>query len=136
MRAAAGMRLSKGREAFENGGQIPTIWPQLHRQVERDREQQDAKCRQHHPPDQRLNEALAPYRVQWSRPTDDPQPLPYLESKDNRAAGAFDIRLEVLIQTAKMRGAVPGPNANPRMPGKSRDAHNANNATATITRPP
>jgi len=50
-------------------------------------------------------EALAPYRVPWARPTDDPQPLPYLESKDNRACGAFDIRLEVLIQTAKMRDA-------------------------------
>jgi fumarylacetoacetase len=50
-------------------------------------------------------EALAPYRVQWSRPTGDPQPLPYLESKDNRAAGAFDIRLEVLVQTAKMQAA-------------------------------
>jgi fumarylacetoacetase len=50
-------------------------------------------------------EALAPYRVPWTRPADDPQPLPYLESKDNRAAGAFDIRLEVLIQTAKMRDA-------------------------------
>jgi fumarylacetoacetase len=50
-------------------------------------------------------EALAPYRVPWTRPTGDPQPLPYLESKDNRAGGAFDIRLEVLIQTAKMRAA-------------------------------
>ena len=50
-------------------------------------------------------EALAPYRVPWTRPTEDPQPLPYLESKDNRAAGAFDIRLEVLIQSAKMRAA-------------------------------
>jgi fumarylacetoacetase len=50
-------------------------------------------------------EALAPYRVPWTRPIDDPQPLPYLESKDNRAAGAFDIRLEVLIQTAKMQAA-------------------------------
>ena len=50
-------------------------------------------------------EALAPYRVPWTRPIEDPQPLPYLESKDNRAAGAFDIRLEVLIQTAKMRAA-------------------------------
>jgi fumarylacetoacetase len=50
-------------------------------------------------------EALAPYRVPWTRPADDPQPLPYLESKDNRAAGAFDIHLQVLIETARMRAA-------------------------------
>jgi fumarylacetoacetase len=50
-------------------------------------------------------EALAPYRLPWTRPADDPQPLPYLESKDNRAAGAFDIQLQVLIETAKMRAA-------------------------------
>jgi fumarylacetoacetase len=50
-------------------------------------------------------EALAPYRVPWTRPTDDPQPLAYLESKDNRAAGALDICLEALIQTANMRAA-------------------------------
>jgi len=50
-------------------------------------------------------EALAPYRVPWTRPSDDPQPLAYLEWEDNRAAGAFDIQLEVLIQTDKMRAA-------------------------------
>ncbi len=48
-------------------------------------------------------EALAPYRHEWSRDTSDPQPLPYLESADLRAHGAFDVELEVLIQTAKMR---------------------------------
>jgi fumarylacetoacetase len=50
-------------------------------------------------------EALAPYRIPWTRPADDPQPLPYLESKENRATGAFDIRLQVLIETAKLRAA-------------------------------
>jgi len=48
-------------------------------------------------------EALAPYRQAWSRPSDHPQPLPYLESHDNRNAGAVDMHLEVLIQTAKMK---------------------------------
>jgi len=48
-------------------------------------------------------EALAPYRVAWTRPADDPQPLPYLDSQSNRNAGAFDIRLEVRIETAQMR---------------------------------
>jgi fumarylacetoacetase len=48
-------------------------------------------------------EALAPYRKAWSRDAADPQPLPYLESGDLRESGAFDIQLEVLLQTAKMR---------------------------------
>lgn len=48
-------------------------------------------------------EALAPYRRAWERPADHPQPLPYLESQQNRARGALDIRLEVLLQTERMR---------------------------------
>ncbi|MDO8652652.1 MAG: fumarylacetoacetase [Undibacterium sp.] len=48
-------------------------------------------------------DALAPYRKAWSRDTADPQPLPYLESNDLRDSGAFDIELEVLLQTEKMR---------------------------------
>jgi fumarylacetoacetase len=48
-------------------------------------------------------EALAPYRTAWSRPAGDPQPLQYLDTPGNRAAGAIDIELEVLIQTAAMR---------------------------------
>ncbi|TCO83821.1 fumarylacetoacetate hydrolase [Plasticicumulans lactativorans] len=48
-------------------------------------------------------EALAPYRVGWTRPAADPQPLAYLESPALRAAGAFDIRLEVALETAAMR---------------------------------
>src|SRR5262249_7195097 len=48
-------------------------------------------------------DALAPYRVPFERPADDPQPLPYLDSAADREAGAFDIRLEVGLQTAAMR---------------------------------
>ena len=36
-------------------------------------------------------------------PAGDPQPLPYLDSAFNRAAGALDITLEVWLQTARMR---------------------------------
>ncbi|MCX7218323.1 MAG: fumarylacetoacetase [Burkholderiales bacterium] len=50
-------------------------------------------------------EALAPYRSAWSRDAADPQPLPYLESSDLRDSGAFDIALEVLLQTAAMRSS-------------------------------
>ncbi|HUL68220.1 MAG TPA: fumarylacetoacetase [Burkholderiaceae bacterium] len=48
-------------------------------------------------------EALAPYRAAWSRPDGDPQPLPYLDAPANRAEGAFDIQLEVQIETEAMR---------------------------------
>lgn len=48
-------------------------------------------------------EALAPYRVQWQRPADDPQPMPYLQSETNRREGAFDIQLRVGLQTSRMR---------------------------------
>jgi fumarylacetoacetase len=54
-------------------------------------------------------EALAPYRVQWQRAAGDPQPLAYLDSAANRDAGAFDIRLEVLLETQRMRAAGEGP---------------------------
>lgn len=50
-------------------------------------------------------EALAPYRVPFSRPSEDPQPLPYLESQQNRQSGSLDIQLEVALSTAKMREA-------------------------------
>lgn len=50
-------------------------------------------------------EALAPFRVAFERPAEDPQPLPYLDSETNRAKGAFSIELEVLLQTARMREA-------------------------------
>ena len=48
-------------------------------------------------------QALAPFRAPFNRPEADPQPLAYLDSQWNREAGAVDIRLEALIQTAKMR---------------------------------
>ncbi len=48
-------------------------------------------------------EALAPFRAAHARPEGDPQPLAYLDSPHNRAAGALDITLEVQLQTAKMR---------------------------------
>ena len=48
-------------------------------------------------------EALEPYRTAWTRPEDDPQPLDYLESAANREQGGFDLTLEVLLETRKMR---------------------------------
>jgi fumarylacetoacetase len=57
-------------------------------------------------------EALAPYRVAPpERPAGDPQPLAYLDSARNRQAGAFDIQLQVLLETGAMRarGEAPAP---------------------------
>ena len=54
-------------------------------------------------------EALAPFRAPFIRPDGDPQPLPYLDSAANRAAGALDIQLQVLLQTAAMREAGMAP---------------------------
>lgn len=49
-------------------------------------------------------EALEPYRCpQPERPAGDPQPLPYLADEKDQAQGAFDIELEVLIQSERMR---------------------------------
>ena len=50
-------------------------------------------------------EALAPFRHPFSRPATDPRPLPYLESAANNESGAFDIKLEVWLQTHTMREA-------------------------------
>lgn len=50
-------------------------------------------------------EALAPYRTAFSRPAEDPQPLPYLSSDANREQGALDVQLTVAIQTPQMRDA-------------------------------
>ncbi|MBY4678147.1 fumarylacetoacetase [Marinobacterium arenosum] len=50
-------------------------------------------------------EALAPYRVEWTRDAADPQPLPYLDSAATRSEGAIDIQLEVLLETEQMRNA-------------------------------
>lgn len=54
-------------------------------------------------------EALAPFRTEWTRPAGDPQPLPYLESAENRARGAFDVQLEAWLESAQMRAARSGP---------------------------
>ncbi|GAA6206335.1 MULTISPECIES: fumarylacetoacetase [Thalassotalea] len=48
-------------------------------------------------------EALAPYKAHWTRDEADPQPMPYLESSQNRASGSFDINLQVLLETDAMR---------------------------------
>lgn len=54
-------------------------------------------------------EALAPYRSAFAHPEGDPQPLPYLSSAANSAAGAIDIELQALIETPRMKaeGAAP-----------------------------
>jgi fumarylacetoacetase len=53
-------------------------------------------------------EALAPYRVPWTRPSDDPQPLDYLDSEQLRRNGAIDLQLEAWIESAKMRASSVG----------------------------
>ena len=53
-------------------------------------------------------EALAPYRVAFTRPEADPQPMPYLDSEANRQQGALDIQLQVGLLTPTMREAGQG----------------------------
>ncbi|MCK6433254.1 MAG: fumarylacetoacetase [Aquabacterium sp.] len=53
-------------------------------------------------------EALAPFRVPFVRPDEDPQPLPYLDDAEQRRAGALDIQLEVWLETTTSRGAGRG----------------------------
>jgi fumarylacetoacetase len=49
-------------------------------------------------------EALAPFRVPaFARATGDPAPLPYLTDEADQAGGGIDVRLEVLLSTARMR---------------------------------
>jgi fumarylacetoacetase len=48
-------------------------------------------------------EALAPYRVPFAHPPEDPQPLPYLDSPGNRASGGLDIQLSADLLTPRMR---------------------------------
>jgi fumarylacetoacetase len=55
-------------------------------------------------------EALAPYRTApFARPEGDPQPMAYLDSEYNRAAGGLDMKLEVLLLTPAMRAAGAAP---------------------------
>lgn len=50
--------------------------------------------------------ALAPFRVPMApRDAEDPQPLPYLHSAQDQAAGTFDIALEVKLRTRRMLSA-------------------------------
>ena len=51
------------------------------------------------------SEALAPFRAAWTRDEADPQPMPYLESQQNRDLGSLDLNLQVLIETQAMRKA-------------------------------
>ena len=49
-------------------------------------------------------EALAPFRqAQAPRAANDPQPLPYLFSESDQAAGALNLRLEAFLLSAEMR---------------------------------
>ena len=48
-------------------------------------------------------EALAPFRTKFERPAGDPQPLPYLDARENRERGGLNIVLEVCLQTSKMK---------------------------------
>jgi fumarylacetoacetase len=48
-------------------------------------------------------EALAPFRTAWSRPSEDPQPLPYLNYDGLTQSGAIDMYLEASLQTSQMR---------------------------------
>ena len=49
-------------------------------------------------------EALAPFRVPaFARPTEDPRPLPHLHDDANEKEGGFDLRLEALLLTSRMR---------------------------------
>jgi fumarylacetoacetase len=50
-------------------------------------------------------DALEPFRKPLVRPEGDPKPLPYLDSAANSARGAFDIQLEVVLQTPAMAAA-------------------------------
>ena len=50
-------------------------------------------------------EALAPFRLPFTRVEGDPQPLAYLDCEANRLAGNIDVSLQVLIQTEAMRDA-------------------------------
>lgn len=54
-------------------------------------------------------EALAPFRTPWGRPAGEPPPLQYLDTPAVRAGGALDMRLEVWLQSARMRSAGTAP---------------------------
>jgi fumarylacetoacetase len=57
-----------------------------------------------------MPDALEPFRVPAAeRPEGDPQPLPYLSSKENQERGGIDLHLEVWLETEQMRREGAGP---------------------------
>ena len=54
-------------------------------------------------------EALEPFRTQWNRGAGEPQPMPYLSSDANRAKGAYDVQMQVLMTTEQSRAASTPP---------------------------
>ncbi|HMN78788.1 MAG TPA: fumarylacetoacetate hydrolase family protein, partial [Burkholderiaceae bacterium] len=50
-------------------------------------------------------DALEPFRSRFARPTGDPEPLPHLWCDELAERGAFDIRVEMTLQSAAMREA-------------------------------
>ena len=55
-------------------------------------------------------EALAPFRTPaFERPTDDPQPLPYLHATENHSHGGIDLIVEVYLVSRRMREAAIAP---------------------------
>lgn len=54
-------------------------------------------------------EALEPFRTQWNRGAGEPQPMPYLSSDANRAMGAYDVQMQVLMTTEQSRAASTPP---------------------------
>ncbi|HEX7023820.1 MAG TPA: fumarylacetoacetase [Gemmatimonadales bacterium] len=49
-------------------------------------------------------EALEPFRIPvLPRPAGDPEPLPYLDSEENRIRGGFELELSVYLASARMR---------------------------------
>ncbi|HEU5296553.1 MAG TPA: fumarylacetoacetase [Burkholderiaceae bacterium] len=53
-------------------------------------------------------DALAPFRKPFVRAAGEPAPLPYLDSPQVRECGAFDVALEIWLQTESMRKAGSG----------------------------
>ncbi len=50
-------------------------------------------------------EAFAPFRMPFTRSSNDPQPMPYLASEANSRSGAINMTLEVWLQTKAMANA-------------------------------
>lgn len=54
-------------------------------------------------------EALEPYRAGWARPEGDPSPLPHLWSPELSERGSIDIRVQIFLQTERMRAEAEPP---------------------------